>query len=49
MSDNLAVKPPDYFWATKWSEVYDSQPHIVDLSFLHGSGMYGHKNWSTAV
>ena len=49
MSDNLAVKPPDYFSATKWSEVYDSGPHIVYLNFPHRSGMHGHNNWSTAM
>ena len=49
MSDHLAVKPPWLFWATGRSEVYDSGPHIVDLSFLLRCSMPGHKNWSTAM
>ena len=45
----IAVKPPWLFWATRRSEVYDSGPHIVDLSFLLRCSMPGHKNWSTAM
>ena len=45
----IAVKPPWLFWATRRSEVYDSGPHIVDLSFLLRCSMPGHKTWSTAM
>ena len=45
----IAVKPPWLFWAARRSEVYDSGPHVVDLSFLLRCSMPGHKNWSTAM